>query len=147
MIAAPAPARERARPFGTETSGGGELRNAAANRRPTSVKLATDRTRQSQEKSISNAAGQTLPEAGATGVVAVRTDRIQLVAESPGRPDEAGVIVGSAYSGAYVDFVVQPDDGTSITVRDFTASAEFSRGDRVSFQVAGDAVLTSVERP
>ena len=88
-----------------------------------------------------------IPEAGATGVVAVRTDRIQLTAESPGGSGEAGVVLGSAYSGAYVDFVVQPDDGTSITVRDFTASAEFSRGDRVSFQVAGDAVLTSVERP
>jgi iron(III) transport system ATP-binding protein len=88
-----------------------------------------------------------LPRVGSTGVVAVRSDRIQLVLETPGAgADKAsGVVVGSAYSGAYVDFVVQPDDGDDIMVRDFTASAEISRGDRVSFRVIGDAVLTKVE--
>jgi iron(III) transport system ATP-binding protein len=90
-----------------------------------------------------------VPRVGATGVVAVRTDRIHLVAESPdaGSAQAGGVVVGSAYSGAYVDFVVQPDDGSDVIVRDFTASAEISRGDRVSFRVIGDAVLTMVERP
>ena len=90
-----------------------------------------------------------VPQVGATGVVAVRTDRIHLVAESPdaGSAEAGGVVVGSAYSGAYVDFVVQPDLGSDVIVRDFTASAEISRGDRVSFRVVGDAVLTMVERP
>jgi iron(III) transport system ATP-binding protein len=90
-----------------------------------------------------------VPQVGATGVVAVRTDRIHLVAESPDAEsaEAGGVVVGSAYSGAYVDFVVQPDLGTDVMVRDFTASAEISRGDRVSFRVVGDAVLTMVERP
>jgi ABC-type Fe3+/spermidine/putrescine transport system ATPase subunit len=88
-----------------------------------------------------------LPRVGSTGVVAVRSDRIRLVLETAGAgTDEAGgVVVGSAYSGAYVDFVVQPDDGDDIMVRDFTASAEISRGDRVSFRMIGDAVLTEVE--
>jgi iron(III) transport system ATP-binding protein len=88
-----------------------------------------------------------LPRVGSTGVVAVRSDRIRLVLETAGAgADEAGgVVVGSAYSGAYVDFVVQPDEGDDIVVRDFTASAEISRGDRVSFRVIGDAVLTEVE--
>jgi hypothetical protein len=78
-------------------------------------------------------------------VVAVRTDRIHLVPETPEAGKAGGVVVGSAYSGAYVDFVVQPDDGDDIMVRDFSASAEISRGDRVSFRVIGDAVLTEVE--
>jgi ABC-type Fe3+/spermidine/putrescine transport system ATPase subunit len=88
-----------------------------------------------------------LPQVGATGVVAVRTDRIQLAAlgSEPASPEHSGVVVGSAYSGAYVDIVVQLDGSEEIMVRDFTATAEFARGERVSFRVVGEAVLTKVE--
>jgi ABC-type Fe3+/spermidine/putrescine transport system ATPase subunit len=84
-----------------------------------------------------------LPRAGATGIVAVRTDRIQLLADESEKAP-GGTVAGSAYSGSFVDIVVQPDTGADVMVRDFTASSQFARGDRVTFRLIGEAVLTAV---
>ena len=86
---------------------------------------------------------------GADCVVAIRTDRVEIqelktddATDADGTAD--GVVVGSAYNGAYVDMVVATGETQQVMVRDYSGAPASPRGARVRLRVLGETVLTEV---
>ena len=95
---------------------------------------------------------EVVPEIGATGVVAVRTDRIQLSSEDPATPQgenavPPALVMGSSYNGAHIDIVLELVDGQHVTVRSYSGEEPPERGSQASLITTTEAVLTEVIRP